>query len=716
MYSPAIDQRQTADFPLAGPVVSSLKASSQMTFTVRALRLFTGGLFAAIVIAAVPSVAGAQKAPPALRPELAFANTGAAVEDLRKQIEATGDEGGEGVALRVRLGWALIALSTTQGESALNDALEAFDRALNAWTEEDSLVALGMAHAGLGRTYAELALLRDAEENIKAALNACDEAVVAFIRADDGYGYALTQSALALTEYARMKSGGNADRADEAIKASQEALGIFTAKAYPVEFARTQHQLGLIQGHVAEVQDRLDAAEQAKQALRAAYETYSGRGLSDAMASVDDGMRELADRHPKLTWNERELAMLDAPGRDRGGARDDAELPTPPVLARGEPVRTVVRVPAGELRAATPSAEDLAFDELQAGYALLKAQGGSVGESVTRYQTALTHFYSALNTFTYARSPVRWAEAQSGVGAAYWGLRAGPDGAERVRQAIVAFESALTVYDRGTYPEQFAVTQGHLGAAYHYQARTSGSGAEPRRALEAYEAALRIWSAEGRPVEYARLCNSVADLYLMLADRAEPERFAQLALQMLDAAVKAQGREANPQSYADSQSGIGRAHYRLARTLDDPARLRDAIAANERAAGIYRSLGKTQELSGLQGTQGTIYLALSYQENRMENVSKAVAAYREAIDTMPATATSEARGTTQINLGTAYYQLAQMAETEANAALALAAFEQARKEIHGDQANPLFEASVSRSELVNKLLRETRFVFGKSGT
>jgi tetratricopeptide (TPR) repeat protein len=225
-----------------------------------------------------------------------------------------------------------------------------------------------------------------------------------------------------------------------------------------------------------------------------------------------------------------------------------------------------------------------------------------------------------------------------------------------------------------------------------------------------------VWSAEGRPVEYARLCNSVADLYLLLADRTEPERYAQLALQMLDAAVKAQGREANAQSYAESQAGIGRAHYRLARTLDDTGRLRDAVAANEQAVAIYRSLGRTQELSTLQGTQGTIYLALSYHENRKDNVSKAVAAYREALDTMPPTATRDARGTTQINLGTAYYQLAQMSETEANGALALAAFEQARTEIRGDEANPLFEAAVARSEMVNKLLRETRYVFGEGGT
>ncbi|MND00218.1 hypothetical protein D3C83_187520 [compost metagenome] len=56
-----------------------------------------------------------------------------------------------------------------------------------------------------------------------------------------------------------------------------------------------------------------------------------------------------------------------------------------------------------------------------------------------------------------------------------------------------------------------------------------------------------------------------------------------------------------------------------------------------------------------------------------------------------------------------------MSETETNGALALAAFEQARKEIQGDEANPLFEASMARSELVNKLLRETRYVFGKGG-
>lgn len=683
------------------------------TFRARVLRILATGLPALLCWAGTVAHAIARDEEAPLRPEMAMEAPQTTVNSYESQIEelsGSGEDGSEtAIRLQIKLGWALIALADEEGGSALDRALVAFDKALNAWTPDNSLTALGMAQTGLGRAYAELALLRDPEENIKAALTACEEAVIAFIRVDDGYGYALAQSVLALTEHARAVSQGDADYAGDALKASNEALQIFSARNFPLEFARTQYQVGLIYTYLAGRDADRTQAEQAREAFRASREIYARLNLTAALERVEEGMSELAARQPDLTWTETEIALLDDEHTHDHDEANTTGLARQPVSEGSVEQRRPVARPV------VPTPEDLAYEELQRGYAALKQDPAS-GDTLDRYKQAVSHFENALKTYDRQATPVRWAEAQNGLGAALWGLRSGAIGISRVDASIEAFQKALDVYTREDNAEQFAVTQSHLGAAWHFKARQSDAAQGVKPALEAYEAALKVWSAEGRPVEYARLCNSVADLYLLLAEKRDPERYVQLALQMLEAAIQAQNREANPRSYAESKAGMGRAYYRLSKITENPADLRRAIEANNETIDIYQAENMIEAYSALQGHQGTVYLALSYHEARKENVTQAVNAYAEALKTMPASASARTRSTTRINLGTAYYQLAQMSQTEMNGKLAIKSFEEAQEELGGDESNPLFEAASARTELVNKLLRDTRYVFGKDGT
>ncbi|MFX1520573.1 MAG: tetratricopeptide repeat protein, partial [Promethearchaeota archaeon] len=82
---------------------------------------------------------------------------------------------------------------------------------------------------------------------------------------------------------------------EKAIKACQEAIKIFPFKDFPIDYAKTQNNLGIAYGILAKVKDRTKNCEKALKAYKEALKAITTRESQKFYRIVEKNLKRLLD-------------------------------------------------------------------------------------------------------------------------------------------------------------------------------------------------------------------------------------------------------------------------------------------------------------------------------------------------------------------------------------------------------------------------------------
>ncbi|MCE5217841.1 tetratricopeptide repeat protein [bacterium] len=398
----------------------------------------------------------------------------------------------------------------------------------------------------------------------------------------------------------------------------EAALRVYTEEAFPTDWARTQHNLGL-----------------------ACWELPTGdraRNLQRAIACYEAALRVYTEEAFPTDWamtqNSLAIAYWDLPTGDR-----------PRNLQRAiDGFQAALRVRTEE---AFPT--DWARVQNNLGNAYSDLPTGDRAQNVLR---AIACYEVALRVYTGEAFPTDWAATQHNLGLAYQDLPTG-DRAENLQRAIACYEAALRVRTEEAFPADWAMTQNNLGSVY--QSLPAGDRAQNlQRAIDCYEAALRVCTEEAFPTDWAITQNNLGSVYQSVptGDRAGN---LQRAIDCYEAALRVRTEEAFPTHWAMTQDNLGTAYADLP-SGDRAENLQRAIDCYEAALRVYTEGAFPTDWARTQYNLGNAYADLP-TDDRAQNLQRAIACYEAALRVYTEGAFPTDWAMTQNNLGSAYRSL-----------------------------------------------------------
>ena len=315
------------------------------------------------------------------------------------------------------------------------------------------------------------------------------------------------------------------------IKAYELALGVFTPKAFPKEWATTQMNLGVA------YEDRIrgDRAE----------------NLETAIATYDRALEVFTRKDLPQDWADTQMNLGTAySDRIRG--------------ERAENLETAIAAYDRALEVFTR--EDLPQDWAKLQMNLGSAYGNRIrGERAENLETAIAAYDRALEVFTPEDFPQDWANAQMNLGNAYRNRIRG-ERAENLETATTNHENALQVFTRKDFPKDWAGTQSNLGLVYID--RLQGDKSENiEKAIHAFSLCLGVYTQESFPEDWAKIQHNLADAYLKRVKADTTDNIEQ-AISLYNQAAEVFTKSAYPYKWFRNQAHLASAYLARAELYD----------------------------------------------------------------------------------------------------------------------------------------------------
>lgn len=301
------------------------------------------------------------------------------------------------------------------------------------------------------------------------------------------------------------------------IAAYREALNEITRERVPLEWAKTQNNLGAALLRLGERESGTTRLEEALVAFREAQKEWTQDRVPLQWAATQDNLAS---------------ALLRLGERNSGTARLEESV-TAYRAALTE--RMQERVPL-----------EWAMTQQNLGNALktLGERESRQDESIRCFEAAVAAFRAALTERTRERVPLKWAMTQSNLGNALKLLGERESGQDesilRLEEAVAAYRAALTERPRERVPLQWAMTQNNLGAALaslgERESRQEESIRRLAEAVTAYRAALTERTRERVPLDWAITQNNLGAALSALGER---ESGREQSIRHLEAAAAA---------------------------------------------------------------------------------------------------------------------------------------------------------------------------------
>jgi tetratricopeptide (TPR) repeat protein len=285
----------------------------------------------------------------------------------------------------------------------------------------------------------------------------------------------------------------------EAIVAHREALKEYTRERAPLKWAGTKMNLGNV--------------------LLSLGERESGpEKIEEAIASFRDALGEITQELSPQQWAMTHDNLGNALQR-LGERKSDTKSLEEAVAAYRQALkeRTREREPLGW--AITQSNLGAALQ------ALAEREGGTA-----RLEESVAAYREALKVYTRERAPLKWAGMQNNLGTAFSMLGGSESGPTYLIEAVTAFREALKEYTRKRVPLQWAMTQTNLGNALQALGQSERGTAQLEDAVTAYGEALKVYTEERTPLQWALSFGNQGIAMLKLADRKNDTMMAQEAL------------------------------------------------------------------------------------------------------------------------------------------------------------------------------------------
>jgi tetratricopeptide (TPR) repeat protein len=292
----------------------------------------------------------------------------------------------------------------------------------------------------------------------------------------------LLQLSYATAELAIGEQRGDSGALNRAIAAYREALNEYMQERVPLDWARTQNNLGVALFIIGERESGTERLEAAVVAYREALKEWKRDKVPLLWATAQNNLG---------------TALLRLGEHEGGTERLEAS-----VAAHREALKERPRekVPL-----------DWATTQVNLGLALLAL--GKRESGTERLKAAVAANHEALKELTQEESPLKWAQTQINLGVALHELGKREGGTESFQAAAVAYRNALKECTRERVPLQWAQTQNNLGAAVEMMGKLDEAG-------ECYQLSLEVLT----PANHARMfASATSNLARVLEKRLSPK-------------------------------------------------------------------------------------------------------------------------------------------------------------------------------------------------
>jgi CHAT domain-containing protein len=317
--------------------------------------------------------------------------------------------------------------------------------------------------------------------------------------------------------------GSRASNIEIAITGYQIVLSVFTREAFPVDWARTQNNLGTayrdrIMGDKVENLERAIAAFQAalSVSLRSSFPVdwartqnnlgtaYFNKIQGDKANNIERAITSYQNALSVITRNDfpKDWAFTQ---NNLGRAYSDR--------IKGDKAENIEQAIASYQNALSVTTrndfpQDWAQTQINLGTAYRERIKGDKAENI---EQAIAFLQQALQVITFQAFPYDWADTQINLGTAYHDRIKG-DKADNIEQAIIAYQQALQVTTRQAFPYEWADTQINLGTAYHD--RIKGDKADNiEQAIIVYQQALEVTTRQAFPQDNAETLFKLGLIY-----------------------------------------------------------------------------------------------------------------------------------------------------------------------------------------------------------
>jgi tetratricopeptide (TPR) repeat protein len=310
----------------------------------------------------------------------------------------------------------------------------------------------------------------------------------------------------------------------KAIAAYGEALYFYTPDVAPLDYAKTQNDLGVAYLRLSEHEDPVGNLRRAIEAFEQAL-----RFWTPDVAPLDYARAQshLGSAYGRLSEHEDPVGNL----------------------------RRAIEAFKQALRFRTPDVAPLDYAKTQNNLGSAYGRLSEHEDPVGNLRRAIKAFEQALRFWTPDVAPLDYATIQNNLGVAYLRLSEHEDPVGNLRRAIEAFEQALRFQTPDVAPLNYAKTQNNLGVAYRCLSEHEDPVGNLRRAIEAFEEALRFWTPDVASLNYATIQNNLGVAYRCLSEHEDPAGNLRRAIKAFEEALRFRTPERTPLFYARTQHG-----------------------------------------------------------------------------------------------------------------------------------------------------------------
>jgi len=305
---------------------------------------------------------------------------------------------------------------------------------------------------------------------------------------------------------------GRSDPLKEAVATFRQALDERTRERVPMDWAKTQNNLGV--------------------ALLSLGNRESGtQCLEEALHAFRQALQELTRERVPLDWaktqNNLGLTFAILGERESGTQRlKEAVAAFRQVLEEW----TMERVPL-----------DWAKTQNNLGNALSAL--GERERGTQHLNEAVDVIRQALQEWTRERVPLQWAGTQNNLGIALTRLGKQESGTQRLEEAVTAFRQALQERTRERVPLDWAAIQNNLGSALAILGERERGTQCLEEAVAAFRQALEVRTQEWVPLDWALTQNNLGNAFMRLGERERGTKRLEEAVAAYQAALVVFERE-----------------------------------------------------------------------------------------------------------------------------------------------------------------------------
>jgi tetratricopeptide (TPR) repeat protein len=328
----------------------------------------------------------------------------------------------------------------------------------------------------------------DRKTCLVTALDLCNQALRHLNKQDDAERWARAQFDIGYANSELSLFGYPTERNKNAMAALKQALTVYTFASYPIDFAKTQNNLGVTYDRLAQVERKTHHCGKAIAAYKQALKAYT------------------IDHFPL------QYAVIQ---HNLGAAYGTLSEARDPALN----CRRAIAAYKQALKVYTIGSYPVDFAETQSNLGSAFGRLAQVERKAQNCRKAIAAIRRALKILTMGRFPFGYATAQSNLGNALGILAQVKDKKRNCRKAIAAFERAVKTWTLDSFPILYADIKNNEGNVLIALAQVKDGSQNCRKAIAVLEESARIYAAQHCSGPLARTRKNLARAKLICSRR-----------------------------------------------------------------------------------------------------------------------------------------------------------------------------------------------------